>query len=882
MSKPRRLGTSALLAFALVGVLTPPAQAADPAPVITGTVFSDRNGDGVFDPTEGDTPISGVQIEASVLNTDPGGGIPGGRLSAQAPGITTTDENGAFAFTDLSPAVYTVTENQPNDFDDGVDTAGTGTVVSGNDEFIADVTGSSSATATFAEVPTSALSGLAYRDDDNDGDLDLGETGIASVPVALRGTDSDGHEVSFDTTTNAWGEFSFSYLRAGTYSLTETQPSGFIDGKDTPGVAGGVRSAPDAITTITLPARSNGTGYLFGELAAASISGNVSVTNGGGPIPSTGMFLTGTDYADNPVSKLIYTDGAGDYTFGDLAPGTYTVREGQPFGYGDGDDFVGTAGGQLLVNDEVSGIVLTVGQTATGYDFLDTVGSLSGLVYLDSNGNDAYDSGDEPIGDVPVRLTGTDVYDNAVDREVHTHHNGEFSFAAVLKGTYTLTETQPDAYADGPDTAGTSGGTPTSPDSITDIVFAPGDTATGYQFGERATPIDGTVFLDHDADGVRDADDTAGIDGVTVVLENTSGQEITRRVTGSDGGFSFPALAGGDYVVRELQPNGYGSTTPNTVPVQLAAGEPGGILFGDDLGLVGGRVWSDIDKDGTQDPGEPGVAGVTATLVPQNPVARAPLREQTTGADGSYAFGDLPEGTYVVRLTLPTGTSLTSQGKPGDDVNSDFHPLTRESGPVTVEVVGDDITRADAVDAGLLAGTRDLTGAVAVDNPNPAPGDRVRITSTVTNTGTVPLAGASARLTVPSGLRLVSYSGASWTCTMAALTLSCTTDTVLQPGDAAPPLVAVATTTSTVDTSAITLTVLLRDGTADDDPTNDTATATVESPQAEPAAPPAPQATVAADPLASTGARVTPELLLAALLLAVGVLTRVAGRRRRM
>ena len=47
------------------------------------------------------------------------------------------------------------------------------------------------------------------------------------------------------TTTNASGAYSFGNLRPGTYTLTETQPAGLLDGKDTAGSLGGV-----ATTTV--------------------------------------------------------------------------------------------------------------------------------------------------------------------------------------------------------------------------------------------------------------------------------------------------------------------------------------------------------------------------------------------------------------------------------------------------------------------------------------------------------------------------------------------------------------------------------------------------------------------------------------------------------
>ena len=78
------------------------------------------------------------------------------------------------------------------------------------------------------------LSGYVYCDADNDGVKDAGEKGIAGVVVKVTGTDRLG-AVNRTTTTNADGFYKFTQLNPGTYKLTETQPSGATDGKDTLG-----------------------------------------------------------------------------------------------------------------------------------------------------------------------------------------------------------------------------------------------------------------------------------------------------------------------------------------------------------------------------------------------------------------------------------------------------------------------------------------------------------------------------------------------------------------------------------------------------------------------------------------------------------------------
>jgi len=60
---------------------------------------------------------------------------------------------------------------------------------------------------------------------------DGGETGIANVTLTLTGTDDLGNAVNTTTTTAANGSYTFGTLRPGTYTINETQPAGFLDGR---------------------------------------------------------------------------------------------------------------------------------------------------------------------------------------------------------------------------------------------------------------------------------------------------------------------------------------------------------------------------------------------------------------------------------------------------------------------------------------------------------------------------------------------------------------------------------------------------------------------------------------------------------------------------
>jgi hypothetical protein len=91
--------------------------------------------------------------------------------------------------------------------------------------------------------------------------------------------------------------------------------------------------------------------------------------------------------------------------------------------------------------------------------------------------------------------------------------------------------------------------------------------------------------------------------------------------------------------------------------------------------LLGDFVWWDINDNGIQDAGEPGIEGVTvklyADLNSDNiPDSNIPLATTTTNASGEYMFNNLCSGKYIVSIVTPDGYEQgTTTGTSSDPNN---------------------------------------------------------------------------------------------------------------------------------------------------------------------------------------------------------------------
>jgi len=115
--------------------------------------------------------------------------------------------------------------------------------------------------------------------------------------------------------------------------------------------------------------------------------------------------------------------------------------------------------------------------------------SIAGRVFRDFNNDGTVNGADDGITGIAITLTGTTFDGVAVSRTVNTDASGNYIFANLPQGTYSVAEgaVTDINLADGIDTAGSVGGTVTN-DVISAIALPSNTDATGYLFAERPLP----------------------------------------------------------------------------------------------------------------------------------------------------------------------------------------------------------------------------------------------------------------------------------------------------------------------------------------------------------------------------------------------------------
>lgn len=98
---------------------------------------------------------------------------------------------------------------------------------------------------------------------------------------------------------------------------------------------------------------------------------------------------------------------------------------------------------------------------------------------------------------------------------------------------------------------------------------------------------------------------------------------------------------------------------------------------------LGDRVWRDFDSNGVQDPGEPGVEGITVNLYDYNSGSPIFVDSRITNGSGNYLFTGLLPATYYAQFLTP-GLTITTPNFGNDELDSDANPTTGKTSNYTL------------------------------------------------------------------------------------------------------------------------------------------------------------------------------------------------------
>ena len=325
---------------------------------------------GTVEITDGGTAVAGAMVMAYDTSE--------GEIAAFA----TSDSNGDYELTGLKVQSYTLYAGKTGYRGQKLSSVSATEVGATGQDFVA-CTGSISGTV---EYNSSGLSGATVIAQCVDEDMDANE---------LWG------ENPVQATTDGSGDFALPYLPNGTYRVSAYK-SGYeiaFRGSDSTVSGGGAVTGADITITGTNP---------------GSISG--TVTDSGSNAIEFGV-LALEKSGDSTFVMTVEPDTGGDYSFGSLSAGTYSVRTICGFG--------------SYVQEKATGISVSSGQSVTGQDFelLSETGSISGTVLDDTT--------EDPIEGayVEARSSGSDYFGFAA-----TDSSGDYEIEWLGAATdYTVT-----------------------------------------------------------------------------------------------------------------------------------------------------------------------------------------------------------------------------------------------------------------------------------------------------------------------------------------------------------------------------------------------------------------------------------------------------------
>ena len=533
------------------------------------------------------------------------------------------------------------------------------------------------------ELNYAKISGLVWDDIDEDGIKEPDENGIGEVRVELY--DENGRIIA-STLTNSdisLGQYSFDRLERGEYYLK------FILEKDldySQGTGSDMNISGDfglgTTGLILLDWGENITdidaGFVsktskIGDFIWLDINENGIQDDSEKGVSDVLVFLLNND---SEIIDSTVSNADGKYYFSALEEGRYKLEAKIDKKYNftlfdKSPDF-----GSKITDEEGFTEFFEIVKAKDRFDLdigiVYDYSSIGDRVWLDKNGNGAYDNGDLGLKDIKLYL----IDEYGVDTIVAiTDENGYYNYDKIISGNYYIRLEIPDTLEaihnafDYPIT-GKNG------NNTTDIfTISPGKNNTNFDFGLKVkkASIGDYVWFDSNENGLQDLDEK-GINGIVVRLFSDMGEQVGITVSGEnenrDGYYNFE-VSRGVYFLQFIVADSLEATdiiSENTVKNSDVTGQvdinstdffrvkSGRILDDIDAGFklkkstIGGKFWFDNNGDGIIQKDEGGVNGAKVSLYNENGLVANTTTYTSNIGSGFYIFKDIEKGDYYLRF----------------------------------------------------------------------------------------------------------------------------------------------------------------------------------------------------------------------------------------